>query len=80
MQSQGHITFGRVVGVRIGMDNNKGAWKYYISLRLNPTTGFNPIVGFTSNYWMQKHPIVGCNNLYKTIAHRRSHWEVAPYV
>ena len=28
---------------------------------------------------MQKHPIVGCSNLYKTIADRRSHWEVAPY-
>ena len=51
-----------------------------ISLRLNPTTGFNPIVGFTSNYWMQKHPLVGCSNLCKVIADSRSHWEVAPYV
>ena len=51
----------------------------HISLRLNPTTGFNPIVGFTSNYWMQKHPLVGCSNLCKAIADSRSHWEVAPY-
>ena len=52
-------------------------WQYfrtshrYISLRLNPTTRFNPIVGFTSNYWMQKHPLVGCSNLCKAIADSR---------
>ena len=52
---------------------------YHVSLRLNPTTGFNPIVGCTSNYWMQKHPLVGCSNLCKAKADSRSHWEVAPY-
>ena len=44
-----------------------------------PTMGCNPIIGCTSNYWMQKHPIVGCSNLCKAIADSRSHWEVAPY-
>ena len=57
--------------------NNYNKDKLHVSLRLNPTTGFNPIVGFTSIYWMQKHPLVGCRYPHCPIADTRSHWEVA---
>ena len=50
------------------------------SLSKIPTIGCNPIDGCTSNYWMQKHPIAGCINLYKCIADIGSHWEVAPNI
>ena len=72
---------GRITRIQWSKEEllSKASYTRYFSLRLNPTTGFNPIDGFTSNYWMQKHPLVGCSNICKAIADSRSHWEVAPY-
>ena len=41
--------------------------------------GCNHILGCTTNYWMQKHPMVGRSNLYKAIANSRNHWKVVSH-